>query len=250
MKRRFENKTVLITGALRRLGAEMAKGLMKEGANLVCHFRNSSENQSELVLLAQRSGVQVDFLRADFTSAENIEGFIRQAFGSDRKIDVMIHNASWYRQDHVSTFGIQDYLDSVWVHAMAPALISREFYQRAPSGACIVTMLDGSLGKYQKDFFSYQAGKRLLKDLTQQMAMEFAPTVRVNGLALGAFLPDEILPLSTFDENAARMPLQRKGKIEELLHALYFVIENEYLTGNILYLDGGWHLKGGAFTYV
>ncbi|MCB0309465.1 MAG: SDR family oxidoreductase [Bdellovibrionales bacterium] len=247
MKRRFEGHKALITGSTQRLGLEMAKALASQGADIVCHF-HESDNVSDALADLESHDVKAMAIQADLSHRSGAEFLLQKVLEQCPDLTILVHSASIYRPDHINNADADSVLSSLWVHGLSPWILSRGFFQHFKKASNIVNILDGALNKHQPNYFSYEMGKKILKHLTEVMAIEFVPRVRVNGIALGPFLSKEENQ-SSFDEAVKKLPIPRSGTIEELVQTLFFVIENDYMTGNIVFIDGGWHNKGGTLTY-
>lgn len=243
--KRFAGKTVFITGAMKRLGFEMARAFANEGANIVCHYFSSQDAVAERLGELEKIGVRAWAVRADLTDRGEVEALFPKVLAMTGSVDILVHNASMYPSDGLSNADISTVEESMWVHAWAPLVLSRAFEKSAKDGACIVSILDASLQKFQPKFFSYQLGKLMLKHLTEMMAMEFAPKIRVNGVSLGPYLPDTYHDLEKITQ---ALPIPRLGRMSELLSSLFHVVENGYITGEIIHVDGGLHIKHGQLS--
>lgn len=241
--RPFAGKTVLVTGAFKRLGLLMARHFARGGARLVCHYFRSGEGLAERIAELESLGASgVLPFRADFSDPAALDGILPGVFAHAGTVDVLIHNASIYRDDAVESADPAHLAESLNVHALSPWALSRAFAAQAPERACIVSLLDAANPR-KAGFFSYQMGKSLLVELTRQMAVAFGPRVRVNGLALGAFelgSPDD---RSVIDAVVQGTPMARWGRPADLEQALTYLVTSDYVTGETLHLDGGLHLR-------
>jgi NAD(P)-dependent dehydrogenase (short-subunit alcohol dehydrogenase family) len=127
------------------------------------------------------------------------------------------------------------------VHVKAPFFLTRDFARRRRNGQ-VVTLLDTRVSRNQSAYFAYTLSKKTLFAFTRMAAVELAPRIRVNGIAPGLILPPEGRSAGYLDRLAAGTPLKRRGGVEEVLACLDFLIHNPYVTGQILYPDGGEHL--------
>lgn len=249
MTRRFSGKTILVTGALRRLGLIMTQAFLKEGAHVICHHHTSYKSYDLIERVAKENGVSSWAIQADLSREEGAQKLISEAFAVAPKIDLLVNNASIYNQDTVRDFKAEEMVQSLWIHGISPLLLSRAFEKRAVPGSSIINIVDGAVNKHRHEYLSYELGKKMLLQVTQIMAIEFAPKVRVNALALGTFLPDVHGDDLSYNKIIESMPIPREGTQAELTESLMYLALNSFVTGEALFLDGGWHLKGGQLIY-
>ena len=238
---KYAGKTVMITGAFRRLGWEMACHFAAHGARLICHYFQSGEDREERVRMLEALGSPaIACMGRDLSDARGLEEEIRDLFAQCGPIHALIHNASIYEDDDIKSADLEALEKSLALHAISPWLLSRVFAEQAPDGATLIAILDAALPR-KRGYFTYQMGKSMLVELTRQMARAFAPRVRVHGVALGPFLKSP----SEGDLSAwvAGLPIPRWGEVSDLTRALDYLLEATYSTGEVLRLDGGLHVR-------
>ena len=126
---------------------------------------------------------------------------------------------------------------------MAPLELTRCLAAQGRDGA-VVNLLDARVGDYDRQHAAYHLSKRLLAALTRRMAIEFAPRLRVNAVAPGLILPPDGEDEGHFDRLASTNPLQRRGCPEAVAEAVLFLLRSDFVTGQVLFVDGGRHLRG------
>jgi NAD(P)-dependent dehydrogenase (short-subunit alcohol dehydrogenase family) len=131
-------------------------------------------------------------------------------------------------------------------NAIAPFLIARSFAGRGREGS-IVNLLDTRMTEYDKAHAAYHLSKRTLFTLTRMMAMEFAPRVRVNAVAPGLVLPPPGQDESYLQRHASSNPLQIVGSAEEVTDAILYLLGSRFVTGQVIFVDGGFHMKGSMY---
>ncbi|HNR34300.1 MAG TPA: SDR family oxidoreductase, partial [Candidatus Hydrogenedentes bacterium] len=138
------------------------------------------------------------------------------------------------------------FYDAVNLNALAPFLLGRCLAaQKRPGG--IVNLLDARIADYDREHASYHLSKRLLFTLTRMMAVEFAPCVRVNGIAPGLILPPEGKDESYLAQLAATNPLNRYGSPDDVAEAVLYLLRSDFVTGQVIFVDGGRHMRGGMY---
>lgn len=232
----------LITGAGRRLGAAFAQALASAGGDVCLHY-GTTPAESLAGELAQRHGVRAIALQADLSDPEAATQLIARAVEQIGDLDLLVNSASVFGAATFPDTSQADWQQHLAVNLTAPFLLSQAFARhRAGRPGVIVNLLDWRALRPGADRFAYTISKAALAALTRSLAQALAPSIRVNGLALGAILPPpdaktDDIPL------AARSPLGRWGTVEETCDALLFLLAGpDFITGEILHLDGGRHL--------
>jgi len=233
--------SAIVTGAGRRLGKAFAEALADIGANVVVHYGRSSEEAEDVVdgLLAR--GVQSAAVQADLANPEEAAELVQRAEQAIGEIDLLVNNAAIFGPIEALDASIEDWQLHLNVNLTAPFLIAQQFVRsRVGKPGSIVNLLDWRAMRPGADHFPYTISKAALAALTQGLAVSFAPSVRVNGLALGAILPPSD---GGTGDPLEGVPSGRWGTIEEAIGALLFLLVGpEYVTGEILHVDGGRHL--------
>jgi len=235
----------LITGAGKRVGRALALGLAGQGVAVALHSNSSgSATKSLAAEIADTGGtavtVSANLLDSDATSAL----LAAAAAKLNRPVDVLINNASIFKDDSVTDFDIATFRAHMDIHALAPALLTSALAQNLPSGqrGCVINMIDQRVWRLNPTHFSYTASKAALWTMTQTMAQALAPHVRVNAIGPGPVLPNERQSQDIFDAEAAAVPLGHGPSLDELSAAVQFILKSPSITGQMLALDGGQHL--------
>lgn len=233
--------SAIVTGAGRRLGKAFAQALADHGANVVVHYGHSAEEAEELVSGLLARGVQSAAVQADLANPAEAAGLVDRAERAIGEIDLLVNNAAIFGPIEALDASIEDWQLHMNVNLTAPFLIAQQFARaREDKPGSIVNLLDWRAMRPGADHFPYTISKAALAALTQGLAVSFAPDIRVNGLALGAILPPSD---GGTDDPLVRVPSGRWGTIEEAIEALLFLLVGpEYVTGEILHVDGGRHL--------
>jgi NAD(P)-dependent dehydrogenase (short-subunit alcohol dehydrogenase family) len=234
--------TALVTGATRRLGRSIALALAQEGANVVVHYRGSAADAEALCARIAALGGRAWPLHADFDDPSETATLVERALGLAGRLDVLVNNASVFGASTLADLGFAGLVDSLRVNAWAPFSLARDFARRVQKGA-IVNLLDTRLSGQDLSHVAYILAKHALAQLPRRAALEWAPHVRVNGVAPGAILPPPSGDAGYLDTLAATLPLQRHGDPRDIADAVLFLIRSEFITGEIIYVDGGRHLE-------
>ena len=234
--------TALITGAGRRLGAAFARAVAEAGGGVCLHY-GTTPAEALARELAEAHGVQAVALQADLADAQGAAHLVDRAAQQLGEIDLLVNSASIFGASTFADTDLPAWKKHIAVNLTAPFLLSQAFARhRVGRTGAIVNLLDWRALRPGADHFAYTISKAGLAALTQSLAQALAPSIRVNGLALGAILPP---PDATSEEipPAARSPLSRWGTLQETCDALLFLLAGpDFITGEILHLDGGRHL--------
>jgi len=234
-------KTALVTGGAQRVGKAIALGLARAGANLVINYNSSAAAAVETVRQAEALGVQALAIQcniADLASVQRMVAEITAHFGG---LDILVNSASYFGKH---PFPTDDY--TVWQRVTSITL-DGSFYvsnECAPlllcgEGGAVVNIVDLSVWQPWPGFTAHAAAKAGLMALTRQMALELAPTVRVNAVAPGPVLAPPDYDEQQLQAIADRTLLKRWGRPEDVAQAVRFLIEADYVTGNVVFVDGG-----------
>jgi pteridine reductase len=244
----MSSQTVLITGAARRVGAQIARTLHGAGYRIALHYRNSKEQAHALAdgLNAIRPD-SVRLLPADLSRLDEIKALAESAAGLWGGLDALVNNASSFYPTPLGTVTETQWDDLLASNLKAGFFLSQAAapYLRERSGA-IVNIVDIHGERGLKDYPVYSIAKAGLAAMTRSFAKELAPTVRVNGVAPGAILwPEQHSDAGKQSEIIGRIPLGRTGSPEDVARAVLFLLrDSPYVTGQLLAVDGGRSLFG------
>ncbi len=239
-------KTALITGAAKRIGGATAQALAGAGASVVLHYRDSAAEAEALARDIQMTGAAAMTVQADFSNPASAEALFDETRQLAGPIDFLINNASIFPAQKMDAVQPHDFHESININALAPFVLSRAFARQGRPGA-IINLLDSRIAVYDKHHFAYHLSKRMLADITRTMALEFAPQVRVNAVAPGVVLAPAGEDASYLERLSKSNPLQTHGSAEEIAQAIRFLLQSPFITGQILYVDGGRHLIGNIY---
>jgi len=236
--------TALITGGARRIGRACALALAKEGVNVVVHYRHAEAEARMLCRELAACGVKAWSLSADLTSPAEAESLFERTVAQAGPIDLLLNNASTYRASQLPDVSVQELTENLRLHGIAPLLLGRRLAAQKREGT-IINFLDARVAApATAGYAAYLLSKKWLLTLTQAMAVEMAPLVRVNAVAPGAILPPDGSNPEYFAAAAQANPLKKTGTVEEVVGAVLYLIGARFVTGQVLFVDGGYHLRG------
>lgn len=238
----MQTRTVLITGAARRIGAEIARTLHAAGMNVVIHCHRSVAQAEQLrnAFNSARAG-SAAVCRADLLDADACTGLIEAAAAAFDGLDALVNNASVFRPTPVAEASLADWEEIVNSNLRAPFLLAQAAagQLRARRG-CIVNIGDIHGLRPLRNHAIYSTAKAGQLMLTQALAKELAPEVRVNAVAPGAVLWPEEMDAALRERIVAHTMLRRAGEPGDVAAAVRFlVLEADYVTGQVITVDGG-----------
>lgn len=234
----------MITGGARRIGAAIARRLHQRGYNLVIHYRSSSvEAQNLADELNQTREKSVVLVAADLSRHDDVTALAQNALNAHGRIDALINNASSFYPTPVGDASESQWDDLFASNAKAPFFLSQALNAALQSShGCIVNIADIHAQKPLKNHTLYCMAKAANVMLTQSLAKELGPKVRVNAVAPGAILwPEQAAELDQSDKQSIveKVPLGRAGHPDNIAATVEYLLDNDYISGQIVAIDGG-----------
>jgi pteridine reductase len=240
--RPLAGRTALITGASKRIGRATALVLADEGVNIVVHYNRSDSEAKELMAELATRGVRVWSVAADFEKPQEYESLIQRTLDTAGALDILVNNASIFPPEKLDELTIGSLNTNVEVNAWVPFVLSRDFARLVGRGK-IINMLDSRLSDTDWNHVGYILSKHVLAALTDMMAVAYAPNITVNGVSPGLILPPPGKDDSYLDQLIDTVPLKRHGSAEDIAAAILYLLKADFVTGEVIYVDGGRHLK-------
>jgi pteridine reductase len=238
----LKGKTALITGSAKRLGKACALALAQKGVNIVVHYNKSEDEARENVELIKNIGVNAWMVQADLGDLGQLECFMNEVNAAAGKIDILINNASIFPLSNISSFTFNELTESIKQNAYAPLDLCRQLVIQNDKGM-IVNFLDTRVWGYDWSHTAYHSSKTLLELFTRMAAIEYAPDFRVNAVAPGLVLPPDGKDISYLESLKDKLPLKRYGSEKDITDAVIYLLESDFITGQVIFVDGGRHLK-------
>jgi NAD(P)-dependent dehydrogenase (short-subunit alcohol dehydrogenase family) len=233
-------KTVLVTGGGKRLGAKLCEALGQDGWQVIVHFNGSrveAETTAEQIRASGGSARTAQFDLANVSGAAEFLAGLGQ-------VDALINSASVFEMDRPETVQANDLDRALRINLMAPVLLASAMasqHSKRNSG-CVINILDQKLFNLNPDFFSYTLAKQGLLGATTTMAMAFAPHVRVNAIAPGITLPSGGQSPEEFARAHRLNPMQGGSTPADIIRTVRFILATSAMTGEVITVDGGQHL--------
>lgn len=241
------HRVVLVTGGAQRLGRATVLALAAEGADVAIHARTSGREARALAATLRRKGRRAVVLEADLADPVACAELVPATVAALGRIDVLVTNAALFEPTDPAAGDAAAWDRLMDVNARATYLLTAEAGRRmrAAGGGCIVHLACASAASPWPSFLPYSASKAAVVALTKGFAKAFAPTVRVNAVAPGPILPAEGSTPARDRAAIDATVLRRWGRPEDVAAAIrYLVVDAPFVTGAVLPVDGGRHLKG------
>lgn len=236
----LNGKTILITGAARRVGRIFALACGHAGANVIIHHGHSPADAESLRDEIASFGPQAWVLAADLSQPESASQLIERA-SELSPLYGLVNSAAIFESLTIHDTTLDDWNRHLAINLTAPFLLCQAFAKHAQEGR-IVNILDWRALRPGADHFPYTVTKSALAGMTKSLAAALAPNITVNGLALGAILPPADDP-SVSEKVIESVPAKRWSDAKEVEEALLFLLSGPaYITGEVIHLDGGRHL--------
>ena len=240
-------KVVIVTGASRGIGREIAKELAKEGHRVIANYNNSEEDAKELKKELLQEGIEIETIKADVSKRDDVDNMLKQIIEKFGHIDVLINNAG------ISEYKLfTDETDEDWNRIINTNLYSAFIMSQGvipnmvhnKKGTIInISSIWGVIGGSFEVLYSIS--KAGMNGMTKALAKELGPSnVRVNSIAPGIIETDMIKDFHNEEikEIEEEIPLERIGKTKDIAKCVKWLIEDEYVTGQIISINGGWSI--------
>jgi NAD(P)-dependent dehydrogenase (short-subunit alcohol dehydrogenase family) len=237
-------RTVLITGAAKRIGRAVALDLAGNGYDVALHCHHSRQDAEQLADEIRALGQRACVLSADLAREEDTHRLVGEAQAVLGAIGVLVNNASTFEYDDVLTATRDGWDLHMEANLRAPFVLSQEFAKRLPDDAkgLIINLIDQRVWNLNPHFITYTLSKAGLWTLTQTLALALAPKIRVNAIGPGPALPSTRQTQDIFDQQCSKTPLKVGTNPQEICDAVRFFLAAPAITGQMLALDGGQHL--------
>ena len=242
---------VLVTGAAKRLGREIALALAAGGWRVAVHYRSSEQAAIETIAACARIQGDSAIFDGDLGDEIAVKSLLPRVVERFGQVDAVVNSASTFEQDDAASFSfasLEKHLRSntgapiLLAQALHTHLISRNARGEDKVRGAVVNLLDQKLWNQNPDFLSYTLSKAALEAANTMLAMALAPLVRVVGVAPGLTLTSHLLSDAQFEALHKLSPLGRSSSPADVAATVKFALENQSITGTTLLVDGGQHL--------
>lgn len=245
----MKNSTALITGGAKRIGREIALLLAERGYDLVISYNNSKSEAEKLATkISKKFNVKCAIFKADLRDLEQTKKLAEFVRKNSSNWNLLVNNASIFNQSKFLTASESESSDNLNIHFFSPLILAKEFAKPSLKKRAkpqsdesefkqIINLVDKNIVRYDTNYFYYLLSKKFLAEATKMLALELAPNIRVNGIAPGFIL--EPIDNSNAQNFVKKIPLQKKGDTKNIVQAVDFLLTNDFVNGQILFIDGG-----------
>lgn len=237
---------ILVTGGGVRVGKAISLALAKAGAEVVIHYRSSSDAAEETAEQIRVAGGKADTVCGDLATEEGAERVMRGAL-AEGPLQGLVNNAAVFNRTPLAESDRQTFMEELGPNLLGPLALIRAFAAQGLEGS-VINLLDRRIAAHDAGAVPYQLSKVALAEATRLAALEFAPRLRVNGIAPGAILPPpgkEHIP-DYLAVHAGRAPLDHRCAPKDIADTALFLFNSPAITGQIIFVDAGQHLLGNG----
>ena len=238
-------KVALVTGASRGIGREIAKSLAKQNIKVIANYNNSEEKAIELKKELEAEGIMIDIVKADVSQREEIRNLVKYVIEEYGKIDILINNAGISEYKLFTDETDEDWNRVINTNLYSAFVTSQEVIPNMikNKNGCIINISSvwGMVGASMEVLYS--VSKAGIDGLTKALAKELGPSnIRVNAIAPGIVDTDmcKNFTKEELEDIKEEIPLERIGKVEDISKCINWLIDDNYTTGQIISINGGW----------
>ena len=235
-------KAALITGGAKRIGKSIALSLAEKGYDIALHYRSSKESAEKTRNEIKNKDVTCTLFEANLSCLDETQRLIPDVVKTFPNLSLLINNASIFERISFLDTTPETFDRHFTTNFKSPFFLTQDFARICKNGQ-IINILDTKIFGTQINYFTYTLTKKILADFTQMAAKALGPDIRVNGISPGLILPSSKMSQSEFDRMGGKIPLQTTGNPDRIVQTVDFLLENSFVTGEIITIDGGEHLK-------
>ena len=235
--------TVLITGGAKRIGFEIAKFFAQKGYDIALHCNSSIEIAvKNAEFLQEKFKIRCKAYQFNLENCDQIPNFFQATLQNFPQIDILVNNASFFEKSSIQNTKLQGIVKNFSVHFFAPTLLCQAFaMQENLQNGLIINMLDKNTTRTKTQYFEYLQSKKSLLELTNYLAVELAPKIRVNAISPGFIIEEDgISPDDAYiSHKLSSIPLKTQGAVNDIILAVEYLMNGRYANGQNLFVDGG-----------
>lgn len=246
MQQNISGKVAIVTGSAHRVGKAIALELANRGANLVIHYNSSdSATVRDTVHDIKSTGVDAISVQADISTPEGVATLFEATVQHYGALHILVNSASIFQKRTLLDVSLEEWQQTMAVNVTAPFLCTQaaaELMRQNPNGGAIVNILDRGAVMPWPEYSHHGISKAALWMLTQTSAVELAPHIRVNGVLPGPVDKPNALSDEAWKATGDKTLLKRVGSGEDVARAVAYLVQEDYLTGTMIHVNGGRHL--------
>ena len=236
-------KTIFVTGGAKRIGKAIIELFAKDGWKVIIHYNNSKADAETLADSINAKNADTAFIvQGDLDKADQVNNIISKVDGYTETIDLLINNASTFYPTPIEEISEDHWEKLIGSNLKGPLFLIQGLKEKLKSSnGSIINITDTNLSKGVPNYSIYAAAKAGLEAITRGLARELAPEIKVNAIAPGAMLepPDVTWTENQKNKVIESIPLNRMGSEQDIAEAVKFLAHSEYITGQIIKVDGG-----------
>lgn len=237
-----EHYLALVTGAAHRIGRIFALTLAKYGYAILLHYHHSVDAANSTADEIRALGVPVFPVEADLTDVGQIQSLFSTVDSLNLRLKILVNSAARMSRTNLRTVSVEDWDATLALNLRAPLLLAQQAAERMVEGSLIINISDAGVGKTWSGYPAYIVSKSGLETLTRLQAKMYAPNIRVDAIAPGLALRSSEMAAAEWEKLVIRLPLKHPVSMNELAGALEFLLDNESITGQTIFVDGGYSL--------
>ena len=236
------SKTVLVTGAAKRLGRAIALHLASQGWNVAIHYHGSADEAESAAQEARAKGVKAATFKADLSREEETMALVGRAAAELGPLTALINSASLFENDDWQSASRASWDAHMETNLRAPFVLSQYFARQVPGKGAIVNIIDQRVLKPTPQFLSYSLSKAGLYWLTTTLAQALGPNIRVNAIGPGPTMRNVRQSEADFARQRDATVLRRGAEPDDVARAVDYLLNAQAVTGQMVAVDGGQHL--------
>ena len=237
------NKTIFITGAAKRIGKSIALTFKDLGWNIIIHYNSSKKDAEELANEINKDNPDTaQIVQGNLDKEEDIQKILSDIDGIFPSLDLLVNNASTFYPTPIEEISENHWEKLIGSNLKGPLFLIQGLKEKLKtSNGSIINITDTNLSKGVANYSIYSAAKAGLEAVTKGLARELAPEIKVNAIAPGAMLepPDVTWTEEQKNKVIKSIPLNRMGSEQDIAEAVKFLAHSEYITGQVIKVDGG-----------
>lgn len=237
----LKGKVALVTGGAVRVGRAISRALADQGVRVVVNYHSSADAARALVDEIRAQGGDASAVQADLADLEAVRSLAEQAEKAFGRVDILVNNASVFPEQKLEEVDADLWDHTLAVNLRAPFFLTQRIGRsmRERGGGVVVNLADLAGLQPWASYAAHSVSKAGLVQLTRVAARALAPEVRVAAIAPGTVLPPEDLAAEEVQRLARSTPLRRNGSPDDVVHALLYLLRADFVTGDVLVVDGG-----------
>ena len=240
----LRSRVALVTGAGRRVGRAIALALAGKGMRVAVHYNASADEAHETVRLARAAGAADAWpIAADLRDPAAITTLVHDVAAHGGSLDVLVNSAAEMKRTPFDSVTPAEWDDIMTLNLKSPFFCAQAAARHMTAGGAIVNIADLAALETWPEYIPHGISKAGVMQMTRALARRLAPAIRVNAVVPGAVLLPEHWTTEDADKLIRTTPLGRLGAPEDVAHAVVYLLESDYVTGDAVVVDGGRHLR-------